>query len=82
MNHQTLTKWFMWCTIINGIILTLISLLFFFGGDTLYQVHHIFMPLPRETYNLVMYGFIGLYKILWYLFNLTPWLGLLITKQN
>lgn len=82
MTHQTLTRVFMWCTIINGVILALWSLIYVFGGDRVYEIHSAIMPLERDDYNHMMFGFIGLYKILVYVFSVVPWLALLITGRR
>jgi hypothetical protein len=82
MNNQTKLSFFMWCTIINGSILLIWALVFFTASDFIYSVHSHFFPIPREAYNLVMYGFIGLYKLLILMFNVVPWLGLVLTKNQ
>jgi hypothetical protein len=35
-------------------------------------------PIPRETFNVLIYGFLGLFKIFFLTFNLVPYLALLI----
>jgi hypothetical protein len=78
MNMQILTTFFMWCSIINGSILLLWAVFFAFAPDLVYAIQNKFIPIPRESYNLVMYSFLGLFKILFLLFNLIPYLALVI----
>jgi hypothetical protein len=34
--------------------------------------------MPRETFNVVIYSFLGLFKIVFLVFNVVPWVALLI----
>ena len=78
MDIQTLTTFFMWCTIINGGILILWSVFFLFAPDLVYRMQNKWFPIPRETYNVVIYAFIGLFKIFFIFFNAIPFVALLI----
>jgi len=35
-------------------------------------------PLPRGTYNVIIYAFLGLFKIVFLVFNVVPYVVLLI----
>ena len=37
-----------------------------------------FFPLPRETHDVVVYAFFGVFKIVIMAFNVAPWVALLI----
>ena len=78
MDLQTLTRFFMWCTIINGGLLVLWSVFFLFAPDLVYWTQKKWFPVPRETFTLVMYLFLGLFKILFLVFNVVPYVALLI----
>jgi len=78
MDIQTLTTFFMWCTIINGIILTFWTLAFMFAPDLTYRTQSKWFPIPQETFNVVIYSFLGLFKILFLVFNIVPYIALLI----
>lgn len=75
-----LTRFFMWCTIINGGLFIFWSLFFLFAPDLVYRIQTRVFPLPRETYDAVIYGFLGFFKALFLLFNLTPYLALLLLQ--
>lgn len=62
MGLQTARAFFMWCTIINAVLLTLSLLVLTFAGDWIYRTHSKLFPMPRETFNAVIYSFIGVYK--------------------
>jgi hypothetical protein len=77
MDIIALRAFFFWCTVINGIVL-LSPLFFIFAVDFIYPIHSRMFRVSRETFNTMGYSFIMLYKMLWLVFNLVPWLALLI----
>ena len=78
MNIQTLTTFFMWCTIINGAMLVLSTTMCILAPDLVYRMQSKLFPIPRETFNVVIYSFIGLFKIFVLVFNVVPYVALLI----
>ena len=72
----------MWCTIINGIILVLAVIIGITGFDLVYSVQGKLFQIPRETLNVVYYSFLGLYKIVWLVFNVVPYIALLIIRKE
>ena len=78
MDIETLKLFFMWCTILNVGLLILSFLIWMVAADFIYKVHGKWFPMPRESFNAVFYGFIGIYKLFVYVFNLAPWLALVI----
>ena len=81
MDIQILTTFFMWCTILNGGILTLWTLFCVFAPDLVYRTQSKFFPIPRETFNIIIYSFLGLFKIFFLVFNVSPYLTLLIIGE-
>jgi len=78
MNIQILTSFFMWCTIINAGLLILFTIMIIPAEDLVYRIHSKWFSFSRETFNVVIYSFLGLYKIAILVFNLVPWIALLI----
>lgn len=78
MDIPTLTRFFMWCTIINGALLVFWTVWCIVAPQLVYRTQSIWFPIPRETFNVVMYAFLGLFKIVFLVFNLVPWIALLI----
>ena len=78
MDTQTLTTFFMWCTILNVALLILSSLLCICARDWAYRIHSKLFSISRETFNVVIYSFIALYKLLVIVFILIPYIALLI----
>jgi len=78
MDIQTLTSFFMWCTIINTGLIFFLALVFMLAPDLTYRLQSTFIPISRDTFNIVFYSFIGLLKVLVLVFNVVPWIALLI----
>jgi hypothetical protein len=78
MDLPTLTSFFMWCSIINGGLLILWNVCCMFAPDLVYRLQSIWFPLPRATFDVAIYAFIGLFKIFFLVFNLVPYLALLL----
>jgi hypothetical protein len=72
------TRFFMWCTIVNMSLFALAFLFLIFGSDFVYKMHGKWFPMPRETFNIVLYSYLGVYKLLIFVFNLVPWVALII----
>ncbi len=78
MDIQTLTTFFMWCTILNVALLFLSSLFCICAADWAYRMQSKLFSISRETFNVVIYSFIALYKLLVIVFILIPYIALLI----
>lgn len=78
MTISALTNFFMWCTIINGGLLIFWSLFILITPGLVYRLQNTFFPMPRETYNVVMYCFLGFFKVMFIIFNVVPFIALLI----
>jgi hypothetical protein len=78
MDIETLQTFFMWCTIISAAVLVLWITMCMLAPDLVYRSQGRWFPIPRETFNVVMFSFIGIYKIFFLMFNLVPYVALLI----
>jgi hypothetical protein len=78
MDIQTLTTFFMWCTILNAGLFSLWALAWLLVPDLVYRTQIKWFPIPRETFNIVFYSFLGLFKIFFLIFNVVPYVALLI----
>jgi hypothetical protein len=78
MDIQVFTPFFMWCTIINGSLLSLWTIFFLFAPELVYRTQSKWIPIPRESFTVIMYSFLGLFKIFFLLFNAVPYVALLI----
>ena len=71
---------FMWCSIINGSLLILFFLISTFAGDWIYRMHSKLFPMSRQTFNVVIYSAIGIYKLFFIMFNLVPYIACAIVE--
>jgi hypothetical protein len=78
MDIQTLTTFFMWCTILNVAVFAWATVWFIAAPELTYRIQSKFFPLPRETFNVIIYAFLGLFKIFILVFNVAPYVALLI----
>jgi amino acid transporter len=78
MDIETVTRFFMWCTILNLGLLALTSIVCIFFADFSFRMNHKYFSISRETFNVVIVSFIGLYKIVVIVFNIVPYVALLI----
>ncbi len=78
MDIQTLTSFFMWCTIINGGLFIYWATWCMFAPDWVYRMQSRWFPISREAYDVTIYAFLGGFKIVFIVFNLVPYLALLI----
>jgi len=54
---------------------------FVFAPEFVYRIQSIWFPIPRETYNVIIYSFLGLFKIVFIVFSIVPYVSLLIIGQ-
>ncbi len=78
MDIVTVRAFFLWCTVINGVLLVLSFLICAFAGDWVYRMHSRWFPISRESFNVAIYGFLGLFKMFVLGFNLVPYVALAI----
>ncbi len=80
MDIETLTRFFMWCTIVNGAMLILWAVIVMLAMDLVYRLHSKWFCIPRATFDVLMYSFLGLFKMFFLVFNAVPYVVLLIIR--
>lgn len=78
MYVSTFRQFFMWCTVINFVLLLVSAGFLMFYRDMVYGIHSRLFSIRRDTFDTIIYCFLGLYKIVWFVFNVIPWLALCI----
>lgn len=78
MTTELLTEFFFYCSVINGSLLILWVAMMMFAPDLVYRTQYKWFPLSQEAFGETMYRFLGLFKLLFLMFNLVPWLALKI----
>ncbi|NLX25763.1 MAG: hypothetical protein GXY61_07370 [Lentisphaerae bacterium] len=81
MDIYTLTDLFGWMTAINLGMFILAALLCVFANNYIARVHGKMFGLPAETIKATLYGFLGIYKLLFIVFCLIPWIALKIVSK-
>lgn len=79
MNLDQLTRLFMWMTIINVAVLLLSSVLAMALKGTMRRTHSRLFGIKEEEVSLVAYGYLGVYRLLVLVFNIVPYIALLLT---
>jgi len=78
MNIELLRTFFGWCTVIHMGLLVFSSILIMVAKDWAYSIHSKLFSISRESFNTMIYGFLGVYKLLLFVFCLVPYIALLI----
>lgn len=78
MNIETLTAFFKWCTILNAVILIYSSLFLCFAPGFVHRIQSRWYPISRETFDIIAYSYLGVHKLLFFVFCLVPYLALVI----
>ncbi len=78
MNIQYLEEFFMWMTVINFGLLLFFGIMSMAAKELIQRVHGRLFGLAPETINAFLYGYLGVYKIMFIICVLVPWLALKI----
>ena len=78
MDINTLQRVFMWCTIINGAWFVVAAMICVFAGDWVFRMQSKWFSISRDAFNVVIYSFFALFKIVFIVFNVVPYVALLI----
>jgi len=81
MNIEALRELLLWCAIINYLILMIWFLVFKFARSVLFGIHGRWFKLSNEEFDSIHYRTMAQYKIGVLLFNLSPYLALLIVGK-
>jgi len=76
MSVELLSQFLMWCTVINGALLLLWTLMAIAMPDALYRMQTKWFDITREQHNLAMYCYLGFFKVFFLVFNLVPFVAL------
>jgi len=82
MDIRTLTEFFKWCLIINVALFFFSTIMIMAASDFIYSMHGKLFHLPREAFDVFMYSFLGLYKIVILTFNIAPYVALRIVEKK
>ena len=78
MDLATLKTFFGWCTVIHMGLLIYASLMVTVFRNWVYNLSIKLFPMTRETHTAVVYSFLGVYKLMIFVFALVPWVVLVL----
>ena len=81
MSIDTLREFLGWCSIINFSILMWWFAFIALAHDWVYRLHTRWFSLSVERFDAIHYAGMAFYKLLWFVFNMVPYLALLIIDQ-
>ncbi len=82
MQIQRLSAFFLWCTIINGALLALAVLGTALAPQPGLLLQSQWFHVTPEEVAAVTYLFLGVFKIFWLVFNVVPYVALLIVSRK
>ena len=78
MDIETLTSFFMWCTLLNGALLIGSAVMCACAADFIYRLHSRWFSMSREHFTVLLYAWLGLFKIGFFIFSVVPFVALVI----
>ena len=78
MSIDVLRQFFMWSSIVSIAFMVATFPIVTFGGDFVHRLHSRWFSMTREQFGLIMYGFIGILKIIVLIVFVVPFLALTI----
>ena len=78
MSVDTMRSVLLWCGVINMGLLLWWALIFILAHDWMYRVHGRWFKLSAETFDAIHYTGMAFFKICIFVFNIVPYLALLI----
>jgi hypothetical protein len=82
MDIITVRAFFKWCTIVNFGLLIFTSLFIRFAREWIFWVHTHWIPMTEDDFNVAIYMLLGIFKLLVIVFNLVPYIALVIIGRN
>lgn len=80
MTAEILKNFFMWCSILNIVFLTISWLLFWLGRGWIYRIHTRWFKISDQQFDALWYGILAFYKLSIFLFNIVPFIALTIVS--
>lgn len=74
MTIEQITVLLGWCTVLNFGVLMLTTLILTVHRTSVHRLHTIMSGLSADELNKLYFQYMGHFKILWIVFNLTPYL--------
>ena len=76
MSIQDLTEFFKWWTIISGCVYVFSVVMILLFREMAFRMHAKMFGITREAFNIAVYSYVALFKLVFIVFNLIPYLAL------
>ena len=76
MDISILKEFFMWMTVLNVALMLFQSFLCMALKNVIGRMHGSMFGITPEAIKVAIYGYLGVYKVCFIIFCLTPWLAL------
>jgi len=80
MSTDNIIDFFKWCFILNYSLMCFTALIIYFFIDSMYSIHRKlgFYSGDKDNYRSLIFNYLGNWKMVVIVFNLTPWIVLKI----
>ncbi|MFG0334316.1 MAG: DUF6868 family protein [Maioricimonas sp. JB049] len=78
MDVPALRSFFLWCSVANICVIAVCVLLFLTVPDRIYEKTKRYFRISRRQFDTFVYAYLGMYKILVIVFNILPYVTLVI----
>ena len=82
MTLELVRNTLMWCTVINFGLLIVWFVGFLVARDWIRRLHGKWFKLSEESFDVIQYAGMGIFKLLIFVFNLVPYIALLIVGDS
>ena len=81
MTIYQIREFLMWCSVINVGLMIVMFLILWLGRSWVYKMHSKMFPVTESQFNVIVYSFLGVYKLVIYMFNIIPWIAVCIVAN-
>ena len=81
MDMQSLKSVFKWMTLVNFGFLMWATFANIVMADFLFEMVEGMFPMSRDTYSAATFLSLTIYKMLWFTFNVVPWIALSVVYR-
>lgn len=78
MTVQLLQEFFMWCSLINIGLLMAMFFIVTAAKEWTYKTHSRWFNISKASFDIILYCFLGIYKLMVWVFCIIPWIALSI----
>ena len=82
MTLELVRNTLLWCTVINFGLLIVWFVGFLVARDWIRRFHGKWFKLSEESFDVIQYAGMGIFKLLIFVFNLVPYIALLIVGDS